>query len=70
MRGMAVYRRDDPDLGVVYEYHNTTAPHPGGQLERIDGTNTNLSVPTFVSGLTDVHDLTGYGIITDVAWKL
>ena len=63
-----VYKRHIQTIGWVYEYHNMTETivnhtHPGGDLELVDGTNTNHSVPTLLLGGSGDASASKYGLV-------
>ena len=52
--GIMVYKKHTQTIGWVYEYYNVTKSivnhtHPGGDLELVDGTNTNQQCPRHAS---------------------
>ena len=51
-----MYQKRDPTLGIVYEYHDIEAAHPGRGFERVYATNNmnnNQSVPSLFMGLEE-----------------
>ena len=66
--GVMVYKRHTQTIGWVYEYHNMTESivnhtHPGGDLELVDGTNTNHSMPTLLLGGSGDASDSKYGLV-------
>ena len=53
LRGVAVYQRQDPLVGRVYEYRDMHGYHPGRGLVQVNRTNNNHSVPAFVVGVQE-----------------